>query len=100
MVMGLEEAARRGLGLLTDEQIRLIDLDTLDIGSSRFCVLGQLYGSYLEGKWALGLNGRWDVGPGVAISETEYHGFISLYWGEEEALNSAWRKVITEYLAG
>lgn len=30
-----------------------IDQNTLDMGSSEYCILGQLYGSYYIGKWKL-----------------------------------------------
>lgn len=100
MADGYVAAATRGLGLLTDAQIRLIDLEILDIASPRLCVLGQLHGSYQEGREALQLYGLlWDVVPGAAVSRAAYYGFIEPY-GEEGPLTDAWRKVITEYLAG
>lgn len=58
-VPDVEEAVQNGIRLL-DEQFgtnfhEKIDPDMLDIGSGVSCVCGQLYGSYEQGKNALGL---------------------------------------------
>lgn len=71
---------------------RSIDLGSLDIAICTRCVLGQLFGHYVDGKEALGIDG-----PGDRC------GFASaglLLWGEETALANAWRERIEARLVG
>jgi hypothetical protein len=57
---------QRGLALLTPEQIRSVNLQTLNQGHWSYCVLGQLYGDYQAGENALcsitELTARWRWG--------------------------------------
>ncbi len=48
---------KKGIRLLTDDQLRLVDLSTLDMGYTLQCVLGGLYGNYIMGLDALGIVG-------------------------------------------
>ena len=43
----------RVLDIAFPEWHKALDLDKLNLGSTDFCVLGQLYGSYLKGREAL-----------------------------------------------
>jgi hypothetical protein len=63
-----------------------IDLDTLDVWSWDKCVLGQVFGDYVDGLNALGLD------FGFA------HGFNSRAHDKDQfdALNQAWRTVVIQ----
>ncbi len=43
-----EKEVSKGLALLTDEQVRQINLETLNLSSCEKCVLGQLFGDYYD----------------------------------------------------
>ena len=70
-----------------------VQVDTLDIRSSKQCVLGQLFGSYGKGLKELGLT----------ASQSTIYGFLS--WGNllgihlftrRDPLTPAWRELIRE----
>lgn len=67
-----------------------IELDTLDVGLSGECVLGQLYGDYGAGLTAIGLAGTTD--------ERRAHGFTVRLGSFDTApeLTDAWRRLIEE----
>lgn len=49
----------RGARLLDEKNpgwYKRIQLSRLDMGNGRYCILGQLYYTYLDGQWKLGLS--------------------------------------------
>ncbi|MEK7583502.1 MAG: hypothetical protein AAB483_03845 [Patescibacteria group bacterium] len=84
----IDERVQRGAALLDKRVpgwVMRINLETLDIGESQFCVLGQLFKSYSNGFQALGIPG----GAGI-------HGFNSIGGKSAEyaLLNPAWKCLI------
>jgi len=86
---------RRGAALLDEQRPGWrdgIDPDRLDISDPQLCVLGQLDGSYSDGRWNLG------VAPG---HESASYGFVVVpgclnFDAEFEALTAAWLYVLGE----
>lgn len=62
----LQERVQAGIAVLDElgpENWReLVDLNTLDMTSESMCILGQLYGEYTEGKYALSILAGSDYG--------------------------------------
>jgi len=57
----IDECIARGVALLDARRpgwYRDVDIDILDMCAPDVCILGQLYGSYSDGKWLLGLEFR------------------------------------------
>jgi hypothetical protein len=80
----------RGVALLDKRVPRWrdwIDADRLDVQSPR-CILGQLYGAYIDGHIALGL------GPAVWI-EGAYYGFVESSSQTAREIEACWRAHIT-----
>jgi hypothetical protein len=63
-----------------------INLDTLDLGKSSYCVIGQSVDRYMDGIQELGLS----TDEAIAL------GFNSPKTSEFEALTAAWKPVIAE----
>lgn len=63
----------------------LLDLDQLDIVSTTFCVLAQLFGDYWAGKTALGIEDE----------EGWRYGFDSpMFKDDAEEVEDAWREAV------
>jgi hypothetical protein len=83
----MDERVEAGAALL-DERWQnwhnAIDLDTLNMGSERDCILGQLFGTYWKGKEVLNI-----------MTGADY-GFDAVYDGYEEfpVLTEAWRGAV------
>lgn len=60
---------------------REIDLDQLEMGSDTKCVLGQLYGEYIKGRYTLTLLGKTFV-YGFNTTLEDYKS-LQLMWEEE-----------------
>lgn len=73
-----------------------IDLEILDLEGTDTCVLGQLYGGWVEGTEYLGIDGDRYLQShyGFELTEEEYSGPRWLF----EALTDEWRKVIADKL--
>lgn len=74
-----------------------IDTERLNLGSDRYCVLGQLFGSYADGVRRLGLAqmGResFDRGFLAAAGDSEAYGLAFEY----KELTAAWKKILKEH---
>lgn len=69
-----------------------IDLDSLDMGSVQYCILGQLFSGYDKGLDALGITADGEVATD--------HGFVSGYatvdeWVSSPELKTAWRNYLS-----
>lgn len=84
-----ETAVQRGLSLLTDKQVAMIDLTILDMNDCTACVLGQLYTHYVTGKEAWSFNARDARDYGFTVMPSSTSG------GELKALTREWRRQIT-----
>lgn len=88
----IKERVLTGLLLLQerwgDEWADHIDLRTLDMGNGSYCVLGQLYGSYMTGLSSLGINSGRDFGFDVNRK------FSARSYVEYDALDVAWKSVL------
>lgn len=100
-----QERVRRGAQMLdrkNPDWFNEIDLDVLDLNDCHACILGQLYGTYSEGRYRIGLD--WD------LQATGSHGFtvwprdhiedLDDFYSEEERLwdqlYNAWKEEITK----
>jgi hypothetical protein len=68
----------------------LVDPEQLETTSYRYCVLGQVHGTYSEGLDALGAPGEW---PQREVF-SEKHGFDSSDRVSYQALDDAWREAL------
>lgn len=91
----------RGVELLNEKRpdwIGEISVGPLDLAEAEWCILGQLYGDYLDGAIALKLSrSRSDYGCYCCSEDSISRGF-SLPGGETArypALTEAWEQVIT-----
>ncbi len=81
------------------EWYRLIDLDTLDLGSCRKCILGQLMGEFVAATITLLEE---EAGPPRSLlfaGGHEWfieHGFYSLMQWDCDVLTSVWKNEILE----
>ena len=78
----------RGMELLDRENpswCDKIELKSLDVGNVGHCVLGQVYGEYIDGVGALGI-----------AFHTERHGFMWLNSDSVMGLTRSWKKAIKE----
>lgn len=69
--MTFDEDVRRGMTLLDTEEPNwryIIDLNSLDMSDCEECILGQIYGTYCEGRETLGIAGTDDSIYGFDIS--------------------------------
>ena len=89
-----EQRVRRGARLLDQELPgwrSRVNSDSLDMGSSRRCVLGQCYGSYGSGIVSLGLTGSRLSRMSYGFRLREKH-----TWEDYELWQATWRKIIQE----
>ena len=54
-----------------------IRVSALDMGACRRCILGQLFGVYVRGVWALRCNGH---GYGFLATSAEESKLLPIYW--------------------
>ena len=86
--MGVKEAVDKGINLLNDrfggtDWLVDIDLDTFHVGSTRNCVLAQLFGGFRLGYTALGFeSGHETVAYGFEVETTSGDNY--------EKLNDEW----------
>ena len=89
----------RGVKLLDEQNPgwrRKLDLEELNLGSTKACILGQVYGDYMDGCQAL-------FGKEYYVGDlAREHGFEFYYDPETEKeidygmLDKAWREVLDE----
>lgn len=85
--MSVEDRVARGVEILDREEpgwVNHLNTDTLDISSLENCVLGQLYGSYGEGREALG----------IPLFCEDVYGFDGYSSGDVRSLTHEWLRVI------
>jgi hypothetical protein len=86
-----QRQVKRGAELLDDQSpgwYTLVDLDILDLGSSRKCVLGQVFGYFHIGKDSLN------------IKLAEPYGFVpETYLMPDTQRTIAWEEEVTKRLA-
>jgi hypothetical protein len=69
---------KRGLNLLTDDDLNRVDLDRLNMDSRNYCVLGQAFGSYENGLDRLDLNYPGEVQHGFLATNSDGYGARTL----------------------
>jgi len=87
-----QEPAERGAKLLDracPDWHRRVYAPEIDVDSTYFCPLGQVYGDYFRGRRELRLS-LYPNDP--ALSADAYYGFLSLH--KKRRLNNAWRKAV------
>lgn len=57
-----------------------IDPDVLELNSCQLCVLGQVYGDYLDGKRQLGIEDGTPYGFSLNSSKTNEYRFLTRAW--------------------
>lgn len=83
-------AVKRGVSYLEKREpgwCERIQLETLRLSSGRFCVLGQLCGSYDDGLNAFALSDDTAVRLGFMLPQVAY------YWEDESVDRDAWREL-------
>lgn len=76
--------------LFSDEQLKSIDIDTLDMKLPCKCVLGQIHGNYYDAMKAWGLSHAGSVFYGFALNATEDE---DEEWQWDE-LTIAWKRAL------
>ena len=87
--MSVSEKVRAGAAFLDEINPgweKRIDLDRLNIAEPGDCILGQLYGSYLQGVHT------------TQIKNPNQHGFYALP-GFSDDINQGWRNFVTRRLS-
>ena len=80
-----KKAAANGAALLDEESPgweTLIELEYLDIEDGRKCILGQVYGNYSHGKFALKLDARQAAEHGF-LPNARPPQYVEEAWAEE-----------------
>ena len=83
MIEPLSESVQRGIVLLDRKQpdwFTRIDTQRLDINECYDCILGQLFGSYTEGRKQLDLLDRYDASTGFIGDNESYGVILTEYW--------------------
>lgn len=99
------ERVARGAALLDEKRpgwFRAVDLDGLELSSCEACVLGQLFGGYVAGTWALfaedGRPGQDAVDCGFSLSWWEADELRKRYGDDNELiygwLTEAWHAAV------
>lgn len=99
MMDSVEARVARGAALLDEKRPgweRKIDLAVFALDDGCKCVVGQLFGDYIDGIGLLGCPGPWNTA--LDLEWERRHGFLTSYgesWSWEE-LEEAWASLLKE----
>lgn len=99
-MLSIEQRVQSGIRLLNEVVPgwhHMIDVDILDLHETDECILGQVFGDYIEGIDALGITGyrRAQADCGFDLYADEYIGYTGDA-GKFLDLTNAWVKAIQE----
>lgn len=95
----MRRAVARGSALLDERNpgwYHRVNLGPLNMHHAKYCVLGQVYGSYYYGSLALRLSSRQDIRHGFNLFPL-FRGAAPDYW---RSLNSLWRAEVIRRRVG